>query len=166
MKISIKGPNPKISKKELRFATEYMTGLLLSKRMMKNLYVEVYSHPNMAKDCGHEKFADCVWLDEDTRPREFKIRLNAKKSKRVQLLSLAHELVHVKQMALNEMRSVFKRRPEHTIHHVKWKTDFVHAKETHYFDLPWEIEAHGREYGMYARYMEHKAANKIKFTNP
>jgi len=166
MKISVRGPNTKISKKELRFATEYMTGLLLSKRLMKNLYVEIISHPNLPKEGGSEKLADCIWLDEERKPREFRIRLNSARSKRMQLLALAHEIVHVKQWALCEMRSDFKRKADHTIFHVKWKQDYVDAKETHYYDLPWEIEAHGREYGMYARYMGHKLENKIKFHNP
>lgn len=166
MRISVRGPNTKVSKKELRFATDFMMGLLLSKKLKDNIYVEVISHPNMLNEGGHEKLADCIWIDREHSPREFRIRLNANKCKRVQLLSLAHEIVHVKQMAINEMRSIYRRGPEHSVYHIKWKTDYVNAKEVHYFDLPWEIEAHGREYGMYVRYMNHKTENKIKFKNP
>jgi hypothetical protein len=27
-------------------------------------------------------------------------------------------------------------------------------KPVHYYDLPWEIEAHGREYGLYDRFVQ------------
>jgi hypothetical protein len=157
MKISVKGKNDKVTKKEIKFAAEYMLNLILSQRMIKNIYVEVVA---MTKG---DKFADCCWIDNEVKPREFRIRLNTTKSKRGQLLALAHELVHVKQFVKGELRDICRRPANESAYSVKWKTDFVDQDKVHYYDLPWEIEAHGREYGMYVRYMHHKNINKIKF---
>ena len=72
-------------------------------------------------------------------------------------MALAHELVHVKQYSLNEMHDM-SRTPN-----TKWKKVTVNEIKTHYFDLPWEIEARGREEGMYVRYLEHLKKERITF---
>jgi hypothetical protein len=45
--------------------------------------------------------------------------------------------------------------------HIKWKTEYI-PETVHYYDLPWEIEAHGRELGMWVRYTEHLRRDKPK----
>lgn len=161
MKISVKGNNEKISKKELRYAIQFMAELVLSKRLIKNLYIELISQKFATVPSGFSKYhGDCMWLDGNVKPREFRIRINSDMSKRSQLIALAHELVHVKQWATGDMRDLL-RQPSFPA--VKWKTDLINHEEVHYYDLPWEIEAYGREYGMYARYMDHKKDHKLNF---
>jgi hypothetical protein len=65
------------------------------------------------------------------------------------LLTLAHEVVHVKQYATGELRDYRKR-----YHRTRWQGKVVDEHEVYYYDLPWEIEAHGREGGMYIRWQE------------
>ena len=161
MKISVRGKNEKITKKELRYATQFMSNLVLSKRLINNLYVEIVSQEFTTVPVGFYKYhGDCMWLDDNSRPREFRIRLNSDLSKRVQLTALAHEIVHVKQWATGDMKDLLR---QPTFPAVKWKTEVINHEEVHYYDLPWEIEAYGREYGMYARYMDHKKDHKLKF---
>lgn len=86
----------------------------------------------------------------------FKVVLNAsqitKKAKKPLtrlkrlLIDLAHELVHVKQYLNNEMF-------DYAAGGVRYKGSyFDHSyqiSEEMYYDSPWEIEAYGREWGLY-----------------
>lgn len=151
MKVSIKGKNPKISKEEIRYATRWMASLILSKKMMGNVSVVV----DFVSERGLKGSTEC--LDADYKPRNFKINVDPELSRRNQLLTLAHELVHVKQFAMGEMR--YTRYTEL----IKWHKQTIHNEQTEYWDLPWEIEAFGREFGMYIRYVDHVARDKLKF---
>src|SRR6185312_15624526 len=108
---------------------------------------------------GLQLLGDCLWIDNNDSPREFHIRINSTLRKKRQLMALAHELVHMKQFAKNEMRDMI--RGPLVSWNTKWKKDYVNEKKIHYYDLPWEIEAHGREYGMYVRYLDHLKADKV-----
>lgn len=151
MRVSVRGKNTKIGKDEVKYATEWMAQLILSNKMMRNLFVQVEFTP----EYGLKGSTEC--LDQDYRPREFKICIDPNLSRRNQLLTLAHELVHVKQFAMGEMR--YTKYTEL----IKWNKQTIHNEETEYWDLPWEIEAFGREYGMYIRYVEHRAKEKLYF---
>ena len=58
------------------------------------------------------------------------------------LKTLAHEMVHVKQFALGELIW-----PEHN-KYPKWFGKRINYEHTSYWDLPYEVEAHGREKGL------------------
>lgn len=91
---------------------------------------------------------DTIWEDDDVRPREFTIRLDASAEIPTMLRTLAHEMVHVKQFARGELKQ-YARIKAH-----RFKSEFV-SNDTEYWDLPWEIEAHGREEGLYLRWLQH-----------
>lgn len=152
MEVLVKGKkNSKLSSEEIYFATKYFSQLLMSKRLMKALVVEV----NFTKDISTD--GNSVWVDDNHRPREFEININSKMGTRKQLITLAHEIVHVKQYAKGELKSLLRTSTE------RWHGKYIQTDELNYFDRPWEIEAFGREYGMYARYMQWKKVNKLKF---
>ena len=66
------------------------------------------------------------------------------------LIVLAHEMVHVKQYAKGEMKDfVYGNR-------VKFKGSIINDNIVEYWDQPWEIEAHGKEKGLYLRFLEHE----------
>mgnify|MGYP000417874115 CR=1 FL=1 len=94
---------------------------------------------------------DCVVDGEDFRPRDFIIRLDANISNVEMLTTVAHEMVHVKQMARDELRQ-YSRIKGHRFNGL-----FI-SDETEYWDRPWEIEAHGREQGLLRQWIEH---NKV-----
>jgi len=56
--------------------------------------------------------------------------------------------VHVKQYARSEMTDWIIEDKFY-----KWKGDFV-PESTDYWDLPWEIEANGREVGLFVRWAQ------------
>lgn len=71
------------------------------------------------------------------------------------MVRLVHEFVHVKQYVTHELKDYsnctsFKKQ--------KFKEDIV------YWDMPWEIEAMGHEYGLVKLYCEHANIKKEVFT--
>jgi len=92
-------------------------------------------------------FGDIGYYEGDEVPRNFVIRLDAGIDTIDLLKTAAHEMVHVKQIARNELRELV-RSPYFRFH-----KDYYH-KNTDYFDKPWEIEAHGREEGLVVRWLE------------
>jgi len=151
MKIFLKGKNDKITRDELKIAIKYFARNLMSERLCKNLTISLKSDINYSVD------GSSVWVDSNNRPREFEIIINSRIGKRRQLITLAHEMVHIKQHAKGELKSLLFRREE------RWHGSYIKENEMSYFEKPWEIEAYGRELGLYQMYMQWKKDYKIKF---
>jgi hypothetical protein len=151
MELIIKGKNEKIARKELLFATKYFARSLMSERLCKNLTI------HLVCDKKYTCHGSSVWIDRNHRPREFLIILNASLGKRTQLITLAHEMVHVKQHAKGELKSMLTEREE------RWHGRYIKENELPYFEKPWEIEAYGRELGLYQMFMMWKKDHKLKF---
>jgi hypothetical protein len=94
---------------------------------------------------------------DTSRPRDFEIEVNKDLTMRTLLETVAHELVHVKQYARKELfeTSVGKHR---------WLNEWYDEGTTSYWDLPWEIEAHGRETGLFVRWAQNNG-HTGKWTN-
>ena len=71
------------------------------------------------------------------------------------LTTLAHELVHVKQYATGEMRD-----RDNAI--VEWMGEKYNQDELEYWEHPWEIDAYGREVGLYIRFMRNYGEKNVK----
>jgi hypothetical protein len=82
----------------------------------------------------------CCYLEG----KEFEIDLKRSLTMREMLTTLAHELVHVKQYVRGEM-------PES-------------IEQGDYWDRPWEVEAHGRETGLFIRWCEKERLGHLKWT--
>lgn len=149
MQIYTTGKSVKLSRRELRYAVNWMGNLIL-KRLADSITVTISYEP--LKDLK----GTAELLDKIHSPRKFKIRLDPRLSRSSQLKTLAHELVHVKQYARNELKDYPNRAS-------KWKDKVVHEENTHYYDLPWEIEATGMEFGVYMRYIEHLDRSGLNF---
>ena len=96
--------------------------------------------------------ADCMNIDPDDdecAPTEFELRLDASMNMVGLLKSLAHECVHVKQYFLEEMWDSDSGKS--TFFGGKWRLNDDDHDDT-YYNQPWEIEANGRENGLFARY--------------
>lgn len=100
--------------------------------------------PNLLHDSGNA--GCCGWIKNRTRPDDFYLDLDSNLSQRTALIALGHELVHVKQMAMGE-------RYENGNGSILWFGMPYDTTTIDYYDLPWEIEAHGREYGLYDRFI-------------
>lgn len=102
-------------------------------------------------------YGDCIWEDQDYRPKEFTIRIDAGMSLRKTLLTVAHEMVHVKQFAKNELKQMCYLKAH------RWQGQYV-PEGTDYWDLPWEIEAHGREIGLFNQWISKEGLSTQKWT--
>jgi hypothetical protein len=104
----------------------------------------------------------CQYIGVSDERRSFAVTLNAKlvnkRSSRPLIrlrnvmTDLGHELVHVKQYLNNE---IF----DYTSGDVRYKGTLYDSawaeNEEAYFDAPWEIEAYGRELGLYRMFCQH-----------
>ena len=93
----------------------------------------------------------CLELDDN---RTFEIEADKKLRLRKLLETIAHEMVHVKQYARRELHPV----------HNTWCGKTINPKKISYWDLPWEIEAHGREAGLFVRWAEQENLGHKKWT--
>jgi len=84
---------------------------------------------------------------ENEAGTKFTVYLDSKLSMKNLLLSLGHELVHVKQAFKAELIDI----DEVTS---LWNGKEFDHRGCHYYDFPWEIEAHGRERGLLARWLD------------
>ena len=112
----------------------------------KNLEVNISIKRNMIENEG--MFAGVVDTDNINT---FDLDLDSSMSLRKKLLSVAHEMVHVKQFTRGELK--------HTDNFAvkRWYGKDFH--DSKYWECPWEIEAYGRELGLFTMWIEE---NKIK----
>lgn len=130
----------KIKLDQLKQATRFYAEQLMHKNLIKNLEIRVC----FTKTHGNTT----MWEDDNLRPREFTITLEKGMSLRRTLLTLAHEMVHVKQYAKGELRDYLSGGPRQS----RWRDDKRDWGDTGYWDLPWEQDAYGRERGLYAKF--------------
>ena len=146
MILHVKGSNKAI-RKLVESATRFYAEKLMGKRLTENLKITVNLKRNLLSKEGLEGSA--VWEDDSYRPREFIVEIDSTVKVRNILLTLAHEMVHVKQWAKDEMYEYLN-----TIGMVRFKGEKVHLDSLEYWDQPWEIEAYGKQLGLFIRYCE------------
>ena len=152
MLLSITGSNKK-NRKLVKQAAQWYAERLMGKRLMNSLVIHINLRRNLITKEGCEGTA--IWEDDNCdRPREFTIELDLTYSIRDVLITLAHELVHVKQWAKGEMYE-YTKSPMVRFHKTKFELDDIN-----YWDYPWEIEAFGKQLGLFVRFCEHKGFQK------
>jgi hypothetical protein len=146
--------------KQKRELTESLSEYVASKimpRLNQKIFIHFEFVRNLVKD--ESVYGDCMYIDDDIRlHREFLIRLDSGITMQRLLLTVAHEMVHVKQYARNELCSVYK------MGKIRFKNKYF-SFNTIYWDTPWEIEAHGREQGLYIQWLERNKLTKRKWVN-
>ena len=145
MLLHIRGSN-KYNRKLVSRATWWYAEKLMSKRLMSGLEIDINLRKNLIDKEGGE--GTSIWEDENRRPKEFTIELDVSYSIRDALITLAHEMVHIKQWAKGEMYEYLK---SGLIRFHKTKFD---ADNINYWDYPWEIEAFGKQLGLFVRFCE------------
>jgi hypothetical protein len=93
----------------------------------------------------------CLELEDK---RTFEIEVDRRLPLRRLLETVAHEMVHAKQYARRELHPVNN----------AWLGKTYNPKKVSYWDLPWEIEAHGRETGLFIRWVEENDFATKKWT--
>lgn len=117
-------------------------------RLKDKLDITIKLRKNMLERDGH--LGTCCWEDDQYagRAREFIIEIDSTVKLRTLLMTIAHEMVHVKQMARGEMRYMLRDMS------IQWMGKLINTKKASYWDLPWEVEAHGREQGLFIRWRD------------
>ena len=157
MKIAIKGGN-KAQRKNVDSLVRFCAGRLMSTRLANTIKLDVILSRTFAKK--HGDFGCCEWQDQNYRPKEFKIWVDSKQDPRAFYSTIAHEMVHLKQFASGELSDLMRSKK------IKWtsKNDVQYwdcdREDDEYWDLPWEIEARGREEGLVVRWIDAKDINE------
>ena len=150
MQIRITGKLDKEKKAMLREATNFYADLLnLSPTLQRNISLEIQLVSDLLKN-SHE-LGNCSWVDDYVRPREFVIQISTHSpTKRFLLMTLAHEMVHLKQFAKCEM--VYFRRD---FEKIKFLNKIYDCRKISHWDSPWEIEAEEKEHTMYKTFCKY-----------
>jgi hypothetical protein len=135
--------NLKLCKDAIKFYGRHLLGEILYHRIDVTLNFD----RSLSKK---NEYAFCEWEDQSHRAKEFTITIDSALGKRNMLLALAHEMVHVKQYAKGELKDYARSNK------CKWKSQIIDPEVVDYWDFPWEIEAHGREKGLYIRYLNYE----------
>lgn len=153
MQVLVRGHRSKRFKDFLARSVEFYCGLLLPKNKANNLFVEIV----LKKKLDDDSDGYCIDHGKDGKYRDFEIEVSKGKSVRDTLQTIAHETVHLKQFVMGELKDGMV--PATTS---VWKGRVVNEIKTNYWDLPWEIEAFGREKGLYHRFILNEKKDKDK----
>jgi len=156
MKVKLKNAT-EFEKQHATDVVKFCCSMLMSKRLYEKLEITVNFVPGLHEaslNCGN-----CVWEDDFVRPKEFTIEIDSAQDKRTIIETICHELVHVKQFATGEMRDLMS-----DVNLVNWQGKRYDRRKLHYFDLPWEIDAHGREVGLFVRWAESRQLGHLPWT--
>jgi hypothetical protein len=119
-------------------ASQFYAEQLFPKQLLRHIVVTVKfnKHLDAFGYTGVEK------RNSKGKAREFLIELHPYISGKQILKTLAHEFVHVKQYVYEELNE-----PQ-TI----WQGESIDSDAMDYYELPWEIEAFGKEAGLFTNF--------------
>lgn len=129
--IEVTGGKPH-QRKYVESIAHYCISKLMPK--MRTLDIEI-----KLKTIKEDAYGYCL----SSTAREFEIEIDKDLKLRRLLTTVAHEMVHVKQYARGELKGDYL-----------WHGKTYHPKKVDYWDEPWEIEAHGRECGLFVRWAD------------
>lgn len=145
MYIRTRGKPSKLSIKLCKTALEFY-----GKKLLGNLSNNIGITVEFSDFSLEGKYIAYCEIDElETKPRSFIISIEKTLNRKQMLIALAHEMVHVKQYARGNLKDYVK-----SSHKSKWNDEILDCNSIDYWDYPWEIEAYGREKGLYVRFME------------
>lgn len=139
-------PARDMSNTMVKKATQFFGDYLMGKRLSDKVYVRI-EFKKFKKHSNEYAYVD--WIDDNHCPREYIITIANDLSMKETLLALAHEMVHVKQYAKGELKDIFR-----PVRSVRWMGEHYNVENEDYWELPFEIEAYGREKGLYVKFMD------------
>ena len=144
MRISITGKQHKVDHQLIRKALQWYARDLIPD-LTAQIKIELHIVNNLIRDADMD--AAVTWIAEPVKPRRFEIHLDSRLSVKRCFEILAHEMVHVKQFARGELVD----NPGGKT--AKWQGKRVTIRDDDgYWTQPWEIEAYGRQPGLYTRF--------------
>lgn len=153
MNIEISGKPRSITKFAVQEAANFYADKLLPKKMNDDIYLDInFSYSIKTQGC-------CSPTVDNVRPRDFLIEIKSNLTFRKTLVTLAHEMVHLKQFAKGELFQYLKSKK------IKWnnprlapfiaESGLYDEESLDYHFQPWEIEAYGLEWALYLSYQKH-----------
>lgn len=166
MKIYIRNSKRPVVRRATKACAEFVGQYLLSSKSFNTTTVNIdflqYKPPRHQVAAQNvtlgdfEEMAWCVWEDDDNiRPQEYRVELldHPIIGLRTKIENLVHEMVHVAQMRTGRMKHSAR------LHLVKWDGKWVDESKIDYWDLPWEVDAIGRERGLTLKFAKHLQEN-------
>lgn len=149
VKVSGRASAKDVNNTLLKNATEFMMAILMHEYddLYSFLQVNVVVIANMTtlyNTCGL-----CEWEDDNYRPTHFTVSVCSELAYAPMLKTLGHELAHVKQWASGQKTQSLDGKSH------RWNGQLIDIARLDYHEYPWEIDAHGHEYGLYARFDKH-----------
>lgn len=138
MEINVDGASNKLENYTIN-AVEFVMSKFFNLDELEYISVEV----NFTDDCDDE--GGCAGDIDDG---DFLIEVKKDLPMRDKMITLMHELVHMKQHISLEMKYDISN-DETTWQDKKFLNCYID-----YWDRPWEIEAHGRQLGLFIRWVE------------
>ena len=147
MIVNIKGSTKK-TRELVETAAWFYAEKLMGMRLAKTLEININLIRNYTEKMDCE--GTCIWDDWATAktPRGYTIELDSSISLRNLLINLAHEFVHVKQWVRGEMYEYA------SPNKVRFMKKVYDMKDISYYYYPCEIEAFGRQEGLFIRWCE------------
>ena len=119
-------------------ASQFYAEQLFPKQLLRHIVVSV----KFNKHLDAFGYTSVEKRNSKGAAREFLIELHPYITGKEILKTLAHEFVHVKQYAYEELNE------EQT----QWQGEPFDSDAVDYYQLPWEIEAHGHEIGLFTNF--------------
>lgn len=139
MHIEISGGS-KLHRRLIKNLAEYVGYKLMGNRLAPKIELRIVLNKDLMNSEGVHGY--CMPMDDEVRPKEFEIELDYSGGIDDLLVTLCHEMVHVKQYARDELRElVFKK-----CH--RFNGEYI-PHDVPYDSLPWEIEAEERQRELY-----------------
>jgi hypothetical protein len=152
MDITIVGAKDKDLAKNLRLAANSFGKNLFSPQLAKHINLNIKIQDKL--DAG----GYCYCISDKSPPRTFIIEIFRARKKIHMFSALAHEMVHVKQMAKGEIKDKKLKHNYVTI----WRGK-TYANDLLYWDHPWEIEAYGLQESLVAKFLiEHDQFKNLR----
>ena len=119
-------------------ALDYFADILLTKQMSRHIIVTV----TFRKKMDHLGLTTVEDYNLSGKPREFVLDIHRNQIEEEIIRTLAHEMVHVKQLVYHETNDELS----------VWKGKRVNSDLLDYWHHPWEIEAYGCEVGLFTTF--------------
>jgi len=155
MQVSVCG-----GQKKQRELVESIAHFCADKLMSSRLHDKIDLNIKLSRSLMSKEniYGDVIWEDDDYRPKEFTMRVDTTPRMRLVLETVAHEMVHVKQYARNELKQLM------AFNKHRFNGQYF-DDNVNYWDRPWEIEAHGREVGLFVRWAEAEGLGHLEWTH-
>jgi hypothetical protein len=121
------------------------------KELMPRLYYKLDINVELVRKLAIKEGieGDVMAVDDYSWPKYFDMRLNATQSPDEFIRTIAHEMVHIKQYAKNELYDY-----SHS-NLIRWKDRKINTKRyKNYGNLPWELEADKLTEPLYIKWKE------------